>query len=402
MRPFRSFLLLLFFLACFASLYYFVPGNLKLPGINEFIPQSITQIFLRKDSISSPEKTILSDTIPSVNTDTIILVSSDTSIIRNQTSTLIRNVIDSLKYSDKQVRIMYYGDSQIEGDRITSYLRQILRKGRYGTGPGLLLPLMPVMYSKSVFIRSSSNWQRYNYLSYKQGEIDNVDLGPFMALCRYMPPNTRSDEPVSASVRIVPSEFADITSALYDNLRIFYKNNQGNVSIRLRDESRLIYQDSLYTDAGLKELNIKLDRPKDLRIEFEGHVSPDIYGISIESDSGIVVDNLPQRGSAGMEFTMVGKENLKEIYEKLEPDLFILQYGLNIVRNIRDDYSYYESGLLRQLLLLKDICPGTPVLVVSLTDMAYKSGDTIRSYPKNKRCAKKGCRNCRRCFLGFL
>ena len=33
---------------------------------------------------------------------------------------------------------MYYGDSQIEGDRITSYLRQTLRKEYGGTGPGLV------------------------------------------------------------------------------------------------------------------------------------------------------------------------------------------------------------------------------------------------------------------------
>ena len=32
---------------------------------------------------------------------------------------------------------MYYGDSQIEGDRMTSYLRQALRTGHGGTGPGL-------------------------------------------------------------------------------------------------------------------------------------------------------------------------------------------------------------------------------------------------------------------------
>ena len=73
---------------------------------------------------------------------------------------------------------MYYGDSQIEGDRITSYLRQNLRKGHGGTGPGLFLPLMPVMYTKSVWMRSSSNWKKYNYLSYKSGEISHRDLGP--------------------------------------------------------------------------------------------------------------------------------------------------------------------------------------------------------------------------------
>jgi hypothetical protein len=244
---------------------------------------------------------------------------------------------------------------------------------------------MPVMYTKSVFIRSSSDWKRYNYLSYKNGEIENSNLGPFMTLCRYLPPGTRSDEPVKATLRIIPSEFADSAAAEYDNLRIFFRNTQDIVTARISTEEKQIFQDTLGAGMGIRELTVKLNRPKEVRIEFEGYVSPDIYGISIESENGVIVDNIPQRGSAGMEFTMVGKENLKEIYELLRPDLFILHYGLNIVRNIRDDYSYYENGLLRQLTLLNEICPGIPVLVVSLTDMALKEGDSIKSFPNISR-----------------
>ena len=57
-----------------------------------------------------------------------------------------------------------------------------------------------------------------------------------------------------------------------------------------------------------------------------------------------------------------------------------LHYGLNIVRNVRTDYSYYRKGLVRQLSLLKEISPSTPVLVVGVTDMAYINGDSIVSY----------------------
>ncbi len=94
-----------------------------------------------------------------------------------------------------------------------------------------------------------------------------------------------------------------------------------------------------------------------------------------------MVDNIPQRGSAGLEFTMVDKENLRDSYALLKPDLVVLHYGLNLATNIRNDYSYYEKGLSRQLKLLKEICPGTGLMVVGLTDMAYQDGDIIKSYP---------------------
>jgi D-alanyl-lipoteichoic acid acyltransferase DltB (MBOAT superfamily) len=115
-------------------------------------------------------------------------------------------------------------------------------------------------------------------------------------------------------------------------------------------------------------------------IEFEGKSSPDIYGISIESRQGIIVDNIPRRGSAGLEFTLVDRENLSEGFHKLSPDLIVLHYGLNIVRNIRNDYSYYERGLIRQITLLKELAPGAQVLVIGVTDMAESGEDGIKSF----------------------
>ena len=381
MRPFRSFLLLLIFLACFTGLYYIVPGKLRLPGINDFIPANIIKKVHEKGTLFPRQNTSFAKTVIPLPVNSNKVSESVTIITSCQTSISFEAAIDSLESSKGQVRIMYYGDSQIEGDRITSYLRQSLRKGRGGTGPGLFLPLMPVMYSKSIFIRSSSSWRRYNYLSYKNSEIENKNLGPFMTLCRYLPPCSRSEEPVKAYVRIVPSEFADSAAAVFDNLRLFYRNTQGIVNLKVSNGDNQIFQDTLSTGEGIRERVINLNKSKDVRLELEGYFSPDIYGISIESGKGVIVDNIPQRGSAGLEFTMVGKENLKKIYEKLRPDLFILHYGLNIVKNIRENYSYYENGLYRQILLLKEICPKTPILVISLTDMAFTDGDSIKSYP---------------------
>ena len=129
-----------------------------------------------------------------------------------------------------------------------------------------------------------------------------------------------------------------------------------------------------------RSISCPLNGARDIIMEFNGNVSPDIYGISIESAEGVIVDNIPQRGSAGLEFTMVDRENLAESYKKLLPDLFVLQYGLNIVKNVREEYVYYQKGLARQLSLLQEIAPGVPVLVVSVTDMASGEGGVIRSY----------------------
>jgi len=380
MRPFRSFLLLLIFLACFTGLHYLIPSFQGFPSISEFVAEIIINNLKTQNESNEYIPIKAADTTVIASIDTFALSGLPVAIPEKLSDYHLPRFLDSLRYSKGQVRVLYYGDSQIEGDRITSFLRHTLRLGHNGTGPGLFLPLMPVMYTKSIWLRSSSNWIRYNYLSYKMGEISHRDLGPFMAVCRYLPEGVTASDSVKAYVRIKPSNFADSSSAKYEILRIFYGNAGTGIKVVIRGDGRKIFADTLQSGKGFKEIRSGISEAKNIEIEFDGRTSPDIYGISIESETGVIVDNIPQRGSAGLEFTMVDRDNLRESYAKLSPDLIILHYGLNIVKNVKEDYSYYQKGLMRQISLLKEIAPSTPILIVSVTDMAENEGDSIKSY----------------------
>jgi alginate O-acetyltransferase complex protein AlgI len=380
MRPFRSFLLLLLLLACLTGLCYFLPDSKffpslpgLFPGVSSLISNQIVPNEKKTQPVYAPDIVIVQ------KTDSVVIADTSVPLIRKAQS-ILAPFLDSINESKRQVRIMYYGDSQIEGDRITSYLRHALREGRQGTGPGLFLPVMPVMYTKSLWLKSSPSWERYNYLSYKNGELPTNRLGPFMAICRFMPPGVVSPAPEKAWIRIRPSKYTDSSSAEYDMLRIFYSNPTGSINFSVTADDVNVMTDSLKKSTDICEMTCNLDGAKDIILEFEGRVSPDIYGISIESGNGIIVDNIPQRGSAGLEFTMVDKNNLREIFGMLNPDLIILQYGLNIVRNVRNDYSYYKRGLNRQVTRVKEVAPGSVIMVVGVTDMASGEGDSIKSY----------------------
>jgi alginate O-acetyltransferase complex protein AlgI len=388
MRPFRSFLLLLIFLSCFTGLYYIIPGNIPLPRLQDFVPAFSTIFAAKGDTVAI----ITAETAAQLSTENkpgtisiaakekTIVHSADSSVIRPSFPQLLSLHFDTLRRTGSQIRIMYYGDSQIEGDRITSYLRQTLREQYGGSGPGIFLPLMPVMYTKSISVRSSSNWKRFNYLSYKNHETDTRSMGPLMAFCRYLPSGTVSSKNEEAYVRIVPSLYADSTVATCETLKLLYRNREGRVNIKIASGAKELLSDTLGRGDHTQQFTCNLENSKDVRITFSGRTSPDIYGISIESDTGLVVDNIPQRGSAGLEFTMVDKKNLQESYELLKPGLFVLHYGLNIVRNVRKEYNFYEEGLYRQIKLLNEVSPGTPVLIMSLTDMAYSATDSIKSF----------------------
>jgi hypothetical protein len=363
------------------GLHYAGPAKNLFPPVSDFIPEKITGSILAEDT----EDTSLIENVPDQQEK---ILPPDTAVFSDTVAvdTVAKPVdalalfIDSLK-TPGQKRIIYYGDSQLEGDRMTSSLRKSLRDRAGGTGPGLFLPVMPVMYTRTLWVRSSPEWKRYNFLSWSNGEISRKGLGPFMAVCRYLAENEVKPEPVTAWVRVRPSSMADSLSAYFDILRIFYRNVTGDVRLKISSDDKVLVEEDLADSDSICEFSCPLRKRGEVLIEFSGKVSPDIYGMSIESPEGVIVDNIAQRGSAGLEFTMVDSRDLAESFSLLKPDLFILQYGLNVVRNVRENYSYYEKGLQRQLELLKKVSGGTPVLVIGLTDMAEHAGDSLRSFP---------------------
>ena len=328
----------------------------------------------------------LADTVittPATECDTLLKAADSVALwpAVSTVATLAPRFYDNVMSGKPQLRIMVFGDSQLEGDRISSYLRTRLQNKHGGTGPGLLQPLMPVMYSRTVEIRSSSNWNRYNYLSYRDRSLPHKNLGPFMSVCRFMKPDSVSQIPVTATVRITPSLFSDQKASVYNNLRLFYGNLNGICLIQINSGEAEIASDTLCTGKGPFEFYAPLGGSSDVRIRFTGYSSPDIYAFSIEDDSGVTVDNIPHRGSAGLEFTMTDRQNQNDLFKMLDPDLIVLHYGLNVVRNVRDDYSYYRKGLERQFMLLKEIVPSADIILVGLTDMADNFEGTMASFP---------------------
>ena len=68
--------------------------------------------------------------------------------------------LDAASSQGKKIHIVHYGDSQIEGDRMTGYIRQRIQIQFGGYGPGLI-PAMNVYNTMSFKQSYSSNFQRY-------------------------------------------------------------------------------------------------------------------------------------------------------------------------------------------------------------------------------------------------
>ncbi len=385
MRPHKTFLIFLVLMLLLYGPAFFIRGPVEIaPGIKVRWPDINTGYLNTEKPVEDTLKIVAG--IDTINSNT----SADTTISRKDVwgslydfsdSQIATSSLNKLISSDTgQLRIMYYGDSQLEGDRITCHLREELRKILPGKGPGLLsiTPLVP--YTRTSHVRSSGNWQAYDYLDYREGLISHTNLGPLMSISRFTEPGEVGKIPAVAWFTVEPSMFSDSLSATYNIFRLFYGNLEDSLNIEVYTGTGLIRRDTLMPSGNEREYSVNLGSSSYLRVVFKGKTSPDFYGFSIESASGAMVDNIPRRGSAGFEYTMISRDNLSELYGMTKPDVLVLHYGLNVVLNVRSSYKYYEEGIYQQLVRLKELCPNSVIILIGITDMAHRVDGEFQTY----------------------
>ncbi len=295
------------------------------------------------------------------------------------------NELIAIRDKNGSARILHYGDSQIEGDRITSFIREYLQNEFGGKGPGLLLPGMVVPITVSVNTKSSKNWKLFTWKEVKDSIINHNSLGVMLQFSGFT--NSTHSGPADTSAKIAsfnirPTSVCQVHARSYDLCKILYGNNKVPVNLQIKSNGSPVTTDTLKTiTTGYISKTYKLESPEQVEFIFGGAASPDLYGIALDGSYGVAMDNIPLRGSAGLEFTQTDRAMLKKMYNDLNVSLVMLQFGVNIAPNIVESYSYYERAFYRQLKLLKQIKPDLSIIVMGISDMARKENDQVVSYP---------------------
>ena len=119
--------------------------------------------------------------------------------------------LEAARSGKQPMRIMHYGDSQLEGDRITAYLRNKLQTQFGGTGPGLF-PVADIVPSFSIDRVISDNWKRYSVMGRKDPTQHHDRFGALSSFSRFTPilPDTVPLDSVEqeATVALRPCEQA--------------------------------------------------------------------------------------------------------------------------------------------------------------------------------------------------
>lgn len=275
---------------------------------------------------------------------------------------------------EKGVHIMHYGDSQIEGDRISGYLRTTLQKQFGGMGPGFIPIYQPIS------AMSVQQWVSDSVSMYYAGGM----IGSRAAHNRYG----------------AMAQVAQIHRT--DTLSLSVKSYRG------RNMSQLILfvgrVDSLFSfTAGNKELRFAPTQ-KMIKQSIElknavGSISAqmcggaEVYGLYLSGGNGVNVSNIPLRGSDGTFFSRIESETFKAMLNAVNTRLIIMEFGGNALPMINDTIAAdrWCKSFRKQVEHIRRIVPNALVIVIGPADMSVKVAGELRTHAMLPYLTKKMC-----------
>ncbi|MBC8172962.1 MAG: hypothetical protein H7X71_03555 [Chitinophagales bacterium] len=297
-------------------------------------------------------------------------------------TTRLQSLFEKLT-SGKPVRILHYGDSQIEGDRMTGFLRQKLQSQFGGSGVGLIMPFN--LYNTNAYVLNvSPEWKRYTGFSAIDPAVKHKRYGVMASFSRFTEIETDSVDPlpVTAWIEVGASKNAYGNAQRFSSATLMYGNCKDSVSLKIMAGDKEIYSSLLNSDGAYHTITVKASSVM-LKYIFEGNQSPDIYAFSLEGDGGVMIDNIALRGSSGTFFNGLDQNLQSSMFNDLGVELFILQFGGNTIPYISDTNAVNEycRGFERQMTRLKKLRPQADIIVIGPSDMSTKIEGSFKSYP---------------------
>lgn len=281
--------------------------------------------------------------------------------------------IQTAKSLQKVIRILHYGDSQIELDRISFNLRKYFQEKFGGGGPGLL-PAVQTIPTATVYQRWSGDYTTYS----AYGDGNRRKNGNYGFFCKCIGMTGENRFFVKASQNLdVPHKMRT-----FSKIKLYFFNKNGDFSALLSDNLKKEKETLVANSEGLQSFLWELDTPlTTFTLTLKGNA--DIYGISVDGKYGVSVDNIPLRGSAGTLFTQLNDSLTRQMFQESNVGLVILQFGGNAVPAISSQKSigFYVNNLQRQIQFFKRINPQGKILLIGPSDMAKRVEGELRSYP---------------------
>ncbi len=275
------------------------------------------------------------------------------------------------KLRGEVLRVLHYGDSQIEMDRMSGNLRVFFQSHFGGGGPGLV-PVVQTVASYAVLQSASGTFTLYS--SYGDGARARGNYG-HMLKCHRLTGRGTFIANASSSKR------TDGRVKKFSQITMLYNDHDGNFSATLIDKKN--GYDSTFASKGKGIQSMRWDMDSSttsIKINMQGVA--DIYGIMIDNGPGVSVDNIPLRSSSGNQFTLVTDSILRKCYKLSNVGMVIMQFGGNSVPAIYNLKSIndYCAQMQLQIEKIRSTCPNATILFIGPSDMSTSYKGSMQTY----------------------
>ena len=277
----------------------------------------------------------------------------------------------SARSRDEVVRVLHYGDSQIEMDRISGNLRTWMQSKFGGGGPGLV-PAIQTVASYAVSQSASGAFTLYS--TYGEGSRARGNYG-LMLKCYRLTGSGTFTANASSSKR------SDSRVKRFSRVTLLYNDHDGKFRATLSDRKHGFDSTCTSAGGGIHAMHWQTDSSTtSLRLNMQG--TADIYGIMIDNGAGVSVDNIPLRSSSGDQFTLVTDSILRKCYQNSNVGMIILQFGGNSVPAIYSTAAInkYCTAMQHQIRRIKSTCPNATLLFIGPSDMSHSYGGSLQTY----------------------
>jgi hypothetical protein len=323
------------------------------------------------DSISTNQttvnKVILPSTLGNVN---IVDFKTDTSSALSH----FFQALNATKKGKHKTRIAYFGDSMIEGDLISQDLRHSIQEKFGGFGVGFVPITSIVSGFRASITHSFDGWTTYNL-------IEKTPANHVLGISGYgFVPDTLNYLDSNNTSKGSWVNYAAVSRKHLDKFcgtKLLFGKSAGDNYVEVNN---IIYPLKGENSVNLLELKTE-NNCKSIKAEFYCKRSIDIFGFSMESDSGVFVDNFSFRGNSGMPITKVPQRIYSGTNDCLGYDLIILEYGLNAVSPTITDYGWYEQGMNNVIQHIHASFPEASILLISVGDKSYRNNGIYETDP---------------------
>ncbi|NUN07934.1 MAG: hypothetical protein HUU54_02040 [Ignavibacteriaceae bacterium] len=283
----------------------------------------------------------------------------------------LKHFFNALKEAkQKKLRVAHWGDSIILGDIVTEDIRLNLQQRFGGSGSGFVTMNVDDFGMRfSTRVTFSEDWEDASVFKRNPNKL-RYGIGGAV----YRP----------AEGSWVQYEITKYSRGVKNVSKVFLYYSNGNANCRVKytiNNGKSDYL-KLTSGKGVQCTMIPSNIPiSSIKFEFSACKNVDFYGVSLENESGVYVDNLPLRGNSGVGISEIQPDILKEFDDHQNLKLVLLNFGVNILSPEHTDYSWYENRMERTINHLKSALPNTSIIIISVSDKAAKKGSRFVSEP---------------------